>query len=80
MSSHREHHRDLQSVDAVITSKIADLIKVELIPSPESDPKMLGFSWALGEANPGEFKMQLEFEHPEVISSKIDNDRLRITV
>ena len=41
---------------------------------------MLGFSWALGEANPGEFRMQLEFEHPEAVSSKIDNDRLKITV
>ena len=70
----------MQDVDATITSKIADLILVELIPSPESDPEMLGFSWALGEANPGEFRMQLEFEHPEAISSKIDNDRLKITV
>ena len=71
-------HRMLQAVDQAIDAN--DLIEVELLPSPESNPADLDFEWALVEADNGEIRFKLNFENPEEVSSKIDNDQIRITI
>lgn len=59
----------LQAVDQAIDYN--DLVKVELLPSPESNPADLAFYWELVSAEDGEVRVKLDFENPRKVSSTI---------
>ena len=54
--------RTLQAVNAAIDT--ADLVTVELLPSPESNPEDLKFTWEIVGAENGEIRVKVDFENP----------------
>ena len=68
----------LQAVDSAIDT--ADLVTVELLASPESNPDDLKFTWELVDAEDGKIKVKVDFENPRKVSSTINNDQIRITI
>lgn len=52
----------LQAVNAAIDT--AELVTVELLPSPESNPDDLKFEWELVSAEDGQIRVKVDFENP----------------
>ena len=40
----------------------------------------MAFTWELVTAEDGEVRVKLEFENPEIVSSHINNDQIKITI
>jgi hypothetical protein len=53
-------------------------LDLSMNPSPDTDPAELGFTWKVVSFEKDKMVVQLFFDNPKYISSKIDNDSIKI--
>lgn len=72
-----DHPEQLKTESVIIDGEIYPMIKLEVLPGKQSEPKLLNFNWTLVEYTVTQLVIQLNFENLNYVSSH-NSDRDQI--